>query len=480
MEQKNLMRGCAIALACLLVTVTGLYWIAGDAFRTRSSQTEMLSPQGTLQLGGMDGVLEQPFSTNGDRLTGVTLYCGAQSPESDGQLLVEVYGDGALLESQTLALYGRSSGESVCVPCSAALTGAKSLLLRITPLNEGGTAALLYYGDSINAGRFRLSASLSSGDYAVLNGTPVAGALCYEISTDRTLWLGRYYWAMAAAVMALGVGIAAWLLYANGRKKESRLLALLVSFGRYRFLMKQLVIRDFKTKYKRSVLGVLWSFLNPLLTMSVQYVVFSTLFRSNIPNFALYLMVGIVCFSFFSESTSMTLTSILNNAPLITKVYMPKYVYPVTRVVSSTINFLLALIPIFAVMALTGAPFRPAILLLPLPIMCLFALCLGVGMLLATSMVFFRDTLFLWNVVSMLWMYLTPVFYPETILPQRFQFVFQCNPLYHIIRFIRTILMEGVSPDPMAYGMMLLTALIPLCIGICVFRWKQDEFALNL
>ena len=210
-----------------------------------------------------------------------------------------------------------------------------------------------------------------------------------------------------------------FLIKRNARGQATEVLKLVNAFSRYRFLMKQLVARDFKTKYKRSVLGVLWSFLNPLLTMTVQYIVFSTLFRSNIPNFALYLLIGIVCYSFFNEATTMTLSSIVGNAPLITKVYVPKYIYSVTRVMSSAVNFLLSLIPLFFVVFITRTPIRASFLLLPLGIICLFMLCLGVGMLLATSMVFFRDTQFLWGVVSMLWMYATPIFYPESILPAK-------------------------------------------------------------
>ena len=119
-------------------------------------------------------------------------------------------------------------------------------------------------------------------------------------------------------------------------------MKLIHAFSRYRFLIQQLVSRDFKTKYKRSVLGIVWSFLNPLLTMLVQYVVFSTLFKSSIPHYPAYLLSGIVLFNFFSETTTVGMTSITANAPLITKVYVPKYIYPLTRMLSSTINVALS------------------------------------------------------------------------------------------------------------------------------------------
>lgn len=244
--------------------------------------------------------------------------------------------------------------------------------------------------------------------------------------------------------------------------------------------MRQLVARDFKTKYKRSVLGVLWSFLNPLLTMMVQYIVFSTLFKSDIPNFRLYLLSGIVCFNFFSEATTMGLQSIVGNAALITKVYVPKYIYPVSRVFSSTINLLLSLIPLLAVMLLTGTPVRPAILLLPFGLLCLVTFCIGMGFILSAMMVFFRDTQFLWGVVSMLWMYATPIFYPESIIPAQYMVIYKCNPMYHIIRFVRIILIDGVSPEPKAYALCLIASFVPLVLGAVVFKKNQDKFILNL
>lgn len=250
------------------------------------------------------------------------------------------------------------------------------------------------------------------------------------------------------------------------------------SLARYRFLIRQLVLRDFKTKYKRSVLGVLWSFLNPLLTMSIQYVVFSTLFRSDIPNFIIYLLSGIICFNFFSEATHLCLMSIVANASLIHKVYLPKYVYPFSRTLSSSINLLLSLAPLLLMLFLTRTPITPAILLLPFALLMLFSLSYGIGLLLATLMVFFRDTQFLWSVLSMLWMYLTPIFYPESIIPKDFLTVYKLNPLYHVLRFVRTVLMQGVSPEPKAYLYCLILCTAPLLLGLWVFRAKQDRFVL--
>ena len=244
--------------------------------------------------------------------------------------------------------------------------------------------------------------------------------------------------------------------------------------------MRQLVSRDFKTKYKRSVLGVIWSFLNPLLVMAVQYVVFSTLFRTNINNFPVYLLTGIVFFSFFIEASSMSLMSIVGNTALITKVYMPKYIYPVTRVLSSSINLMLSFLPLILVILLTGTAITPAFILLPFGIVCLILFSMGIGMALSASMVFFRDTQFLWNVLSMLWMYATPIFYPESIIPAKFAFLIRFNPLYHFIKFSRTVILTGVSPDPSAYLYCAVFALGMLAFGAVVFKKTQDRFILHI
>ena len=220
--------------------------------------------------------------------------------------------------------------------------------------------------------------------------------------------------------------------------------------------------------------------MNPLLTMMVMYIVFSTLFKSNIVNFPVYLLSGIVCWNFFSEVTGSCLTSITGNTALITKVYVPKYMYPLSRTISSTVNLGLSLIPLVIVMLLTGTRLTVRILLLPFPIICLFLFAFGMGLLLASMMVFFRDTQFLWGVISMLWMYLTPIFYDAEIIPAQYMTLYKMNPLYHIIRIMRILLINGVSPEPKAYLLCAAASLIPLFLGALVFKKAQDRFVLYL
>jgi ABC-2 type transport system permease protein len=161
-------------------------------------------------------------------------------------------------------------------------------------------------------------------------------------------------------------------------------------------------------------------------------------------------------------------------------VYVPKYIYPLSRVLSSTVNLLISLIPLMCVIVFTGVKITPAYLLIIFSLCCLIVFCLGLGMLLASSMVFFRDTQFLWGVLSMIWMYATPIFYPESILPQQFRFVLTINPLYYFIRFVRTCVLNGVSPEPMMYLQCALFALAMLAIGAVTFKKSQDKFILYI
>ena len=212
--------------------------------------------------------------------------------------------------------------------------------------------------------------------------------------------------------------------------------------------------------------------------MIVQYIVFSTIFRSGIDNFPVYLLSGIILFNFFNEAVGQGLTAIVGNASLITKVYVPKYIYPVTKVVSCSINMTISVIPLLAVTLLTGTQLTKAVILLPYALACLLLFCIGMSLLLSTTMVFFRDTQYLWGIVSLVWMYATPLFYPENIIPAQFRFIQTLNPIYHYIRFVRTILIDGISPEPKAYFFCGISAIIMCVAGALVFKRYQDRFVL--
>lgn len=313
-----------------------------------------------------------------------------------------------------------------------------------------------------------------------MDGEQLEGTLCVSLTGKDDIWLGKHFWLFfsAGACLVIGVLIFSWCRFVRG--KRSIIAIFVIAMYKYRFLIKQFVSRDFKTKYKRSALGILWSFINPLLTMLVQYIVFSTIFKSDIDNFPSYLLVGVVSMNFFNEACGMALTSILGNANLITKVYMPKYIYPLTRVISSLVNLAISFIPMIAVCLLTGVVFTWKSLLGLYFIACLIIFAFGLSLVLSALMVFFRDTQFIWNVISMIWMYLTPVFYPESILPDEYRFVLIVNPLNYFIKGARSCILYNASPEPMFYILSLLMALAMLAVGAVIFKKSQNKFILYL
>ncbi len=258
---------------------------------------------------------------------------------------------------------------------------------------------------------------------------------------------------------------------------------LLDSLCRSRFLLRQLVLRDFKVKYKRSVLGVAWSLLYPLLTTAVLALVFSNVFRFSSPgvSYVAYLLTGLVCFNYFSEASNLCMSSIVANFPLIGKVYVPKYIFPLGKCLFVGINFLLTLIPLYLVLLLTGCGLCWQHLLLPYAFLCLFLFTLGVGFFLSAVSVFLRDTFYIYGIVLSLWLYLTPVMYDPAVIGQPLlRALIGLNPLYAPIRFVRTIVLYHQTPDAAAFAACAVHALLALLAGSLVFRKKQDQFVCYL
>lgn len=252
---------------------------------------------------------------------------------------------------------------------------------------------------------------------------------------------------------------------------------------RYSFLTKQLVMRDFKIKYKRSVLGILWSILYPLLTMAVMAVVFSQMFKFNVEgvNYLVYLLTGLVIFNYFSEASMGAMSSVVSNFQLINKVYIPKYIFPISKVLFVGINFLLTLIPLLVMILITGSGETKCViniyyLLLPYAFLCLFMFTLGLGFILSTVSIFFRDMFYIYGILITLWTYLTPIFYDLSMIPENIRGFFELNPLYIYIDFARTIILEAQMPTPMSFLMCAVTSIIILIIGMLVFKKNQDKF----
>lgn len=251
-------------------------------------------------------------------------------------------------------------------------------------------------------------------------------------------------------------------------------------FLKYKPLLKELVSRDLKVKYRRSFLGYVWSLLNPLLMMAVMTIVFSYMFRFDIPNFPLYLICGQTLWTFFNESTNMSMYSVLQNGALIKKVYIPKFIFPISRVLSSFVTMSFSLGAILLVMLFTRAQFYWTILLVPIPLSLLLLFCIGVGMVLSALSVYFRDITHLYGVLTLAWMYLTPIFYPVEALPQEVVPLITNNPMYHYITFFRCLVLYGALPDWNMVGMCILWGVIACVLGLTIFRKLQRNFILYI
>lgn len=484
MDFKKSERLMVIWAACYWILAATIYLVAGQQFHYTAITSDALSATATIgEL--VDGMtVTQRIITPAESLTGFDLMAGTYGRANTGTLRAVFTNDaGEAIAAKEIDLAALEDGKYVTIPLDGAAQVQSGEALTLTLTTTGcapGNAITIYCGDTIVAGRFDIVQSISEADRYTVNGTPGAGRLCINVNGVRTLTFYRDYWLIiSGAFVVLALLCLHWWQGAKAGRNNP-LVAVCMLFTRYGFLIRQLVSRDFKTKYKRSALGMAWSFLNPLLTMSVQYVVFSTLFKSDIPNYSVYLLSGIVFFNFFNEAVSTGMTSITGNASLIKKVYMPKYIYPVSRMLSSLVNFALAIIPLLLVMLITGTVFTPALLLLIFDMLCLLGFVTGMSLLLTTSMTFFQDTQFLWGVISMMWMYMTPLFYPESIIPAQFLTAYHMNPMYQYITFARICIIDGVSPEPMAYLWCIVSSVVVLSLGVLTFKRHQDKFVLYL
>lgn len=238
--------------------------------------------------------------------------------------------------------------------------------------------------------------------------------------------------------------------------------------------------RDIKVRYRKSFLGMLWTVLNPLLMMIVMTIVFSTLFKSTIDNFPVYFLAGNLIFTLNSEITNNCTYAIIGNASLLKKVYIPKYLFPLSKAGSALVNLMFSLIAMFLVMIILRVPFLPTLLLLPIPIAYAFIFSLGLGLLLSAVTVYFRDIAYFYSVLLLAWNYFTPVFYPIEILPDFARKLMQLNPLYHYIDYMRNLILHGVVPGITENFVCLLMSVMMLVIGVCVFYRKQDNFILYI
>lgn len=254
---------------------------------------------------------------------------------------------------------------------------------------------------------------------------------------------------------------------------------LFLTFKKYHFLLYQLVKKDIQLKYRNSYLGVLWTLLEPLLTMMVLVLVFSKLYH-NTKDFPVYILTGRLLYSFFSNTTRSALKSVRANSGMIKKVYVPKYMYPCASVLSGYIQFLISLVILAAVMVYCGITPTWHLLEAVFPLTIVFVMTMGAGLWLSTLAVFFRDLEYLWGVVLMLLMYACAIFYKvETVIGENNQWLFRLNPLYAVIENFRdSIYGNAMNLQVMLYSLIFSVGLF--LSGIVVFYKNQDKFILHL
>lgn len=475
-HRTSFAQGCILTVILYFLLAGLLYFAAGSQLYERDARSEITSMPREYASGEFASgyLLRQTFRCDMDTMESFQIYIAAFQRENEGHLMIRLYDDtaGQMLHENSIDISQTVEGQAVISTFPQRFENLRGHMLAIELSSEdgmpGSAAGVWFYSEA--------EAAQIPEIQMYINEEAVPGVLCFDTQGTDYVWTGPHYWQI---ILPVGMALLVYCLYLIRQYRLGRknlVITAVMLLDKYRFLIRQLTARDFKIKYKRSVLGALWSFVNPLLMMSVQYFVFSTIFKADIENYPVYLLAGIVLFNFFNESTNISLYAITGNAGLITKVYVPKYIYPVSKVVSTGVNLMISLLPLLVMCLVTGVPVTKAWLLIPFDLACLLVFCIGWGFILSAVMVFFRDMQFIWSVFSMVLTYATPIFYPETILPDNFKSVLAVNPMYHFIQFFRMIILEGISPEPREYLICALFAAVFCIIGAVVFKKSQDRF----
>ncbi len=250
----------------------------------------------------------------------------------------------------------------------------------------------------------------------------------------------------------------------------------LAKLRKHWFLFSELVKRDFTKKYKRTILGMAWSILSPLMNLLIMWLVFNNFFGNNVNHYSIYLFAGQLVFSYFTDATNLGMSSLVGNSGIFTKVNVPKYLFLFSENVSSLINFGLTLLIFFVFAAIDGISFTWKFLLLVYPIGCLIVFNLGIGLVLSALFVFFRDMQYLWGILTQLIMWMSAIFYTIDGYGQTAQYLFLLNPIYLYIRYFRKIVIDSVIPTPQFHLLAAAYALIAFCVGALMYKKYNHSF----
>jgi ABC-2 type transport system permease protein len=248
----------------------------------------------------------------------------------------------------------------------------------------------------------------------------------------------------------------------------------------YRDLVRQLVLRDIKIRYKRSVLGVAWTMLNPLLSMLVLTIVFSELFRFELPAYPVYILSGAIIWNFFAQSTTMAMQQFIWGGQLMTRIYIPRTVFAISAVGTGLVNVVLALVPLLVIMIIAGARPHATMAFLPVALFFAAAFATGVGLILSSLAAIFPDVVDMYQVLLTAWYFLTPVFYPEAIVPGAMRLWLQLNPMHHIVAAFRAPIYYGRLPSAQALGAVAVVSLATLVAGWAIFTSQAEKLVYRL
>ena len=249
---------------------------------------------------------------------------------------------------------------------------------------------------------------------------------------------------------------------------------------KYKGFLHELILRDFKKKYYKSVLGVLWTLLYPLLFMAIKTIIFSTLFSRDIQNFPVYMLSGWLIYNFFSDATNQGMYAIVSNSELIKKIYLPPYVFCISTTTLALINTLISMLSLFIIMAVTGTSFKWTILLVPFLLVMVYFFALGISLVLSVMGAYFRDLFYLYGIVLMAWFFLTPIFYPIEIVPAAYRIFWDYNPLLHFVNIKRDLVLLGVLPDPATIIYALSYSALAMGLGITMYSKLERNLILHI
>jgi ABC-2 type transport system permease protein len=280
--------------------------------------------------------------------------------------------------------------------------------------------------------------------------------------------------------MATGALAAPTAIEYDSASRRPAFVDELVQLVQYRGLLRLLISNSIKTRYKRSVLGVVWTLLNPLFTMLVVSFAFAHIFKATLPFYSVYVLTGLLLWNLFTQTTVSSMYQLVWGGSLLKRVYIPRSIFAVSATGNGLFNVLLALIPLAGIMLLTGAPFHRNLWFLPVALLINGMFALGVSLFLSTLAVYFVDVVDMYQILISALFYLTPIIYPREMLPPEWAWYVNLNPMYSMIELARRPICEGLLPGPYTFAAALASATIALAIGWFVFTRHAEHFAYRI